>query len=501
MTVNEFKRRWLLSKIRPELFYADLKRAEGKRGTLQIYLTTYAYYDIDKNDYYAAVPPNKYCINASGAIVVKDAKNNVVYNSRVQNGDGEYSNRVSFSIQNLPYGEYKVKVIRSKDCDPDSEWHNVVLSNEYQRHYIMLKWQEESVYIVKTYFDPDLEPPILIPHAHVFDRTGSEYDAVLKNVEYCKGGTRVDYYVGLRAHDKIRSTVFEGSAASLYHAPFFHDSLLSMRVGNPYNSESVKLSGLYVDIFGNVAGEVEYEFSTPIPYAVDKNSETVRYPVGYSTHSSLESAYLEFENLYTGIKPFETGSNAARPVRVKWSSKDGGGDVSGYLPASFSSYSNTIITAKTFTDLVSNADKYASGDFIDDYDTGYIIFDTDYSGRTERTHWATPVYSAYINNVNQSQADGTLIDHGIIKSSSFIIELLDTPIGNAAKNGEKIWWDSKIGIYDNGVFYGNPNSYYSSHAVAIRNRPGDPLDGMHGMTSYNRITVTKYSDDYHEYDP
>ncbi len=357
----------------------------------------------------------------------------------------------------------------------------------------MLKWQEESIYIVKTYFDPNLEPSILIPHAHFIDRTGSEYGAVLKNVEYCKGGMRTDYYVGLRTPDTIRSAV--SNATFLYYAPCFSDSLFSAGVGNPSCSESIKLSGLYVDIFGNVAGEVEYEFSTPIPYAVDKNSETVRYPVGYYTNSDLLSAHLEFENLYMGIKPFETGSNAARPVRVKWSSKDGDGDVSGYLPASLNSYVNTVITAKTFTDLVSNADKYVSGDFIDNYDRGYLIIDEHYGGRITRKHWSTNLYSAYVDNVNQCQADGTLIDYGIIKSSSFIIELLSTPIGNAAKNGEKIWWDSKIGIYSNGTFYNG------SHAVAIRNRPGDPLDSMYGMTSYNRITTTKYSDDYHEYDP
>lgn len=138
------------------------------KGTLVINLVTYTSYDIDNNK---IIDNGKY-EPTYGMIIVKNKNNEIVFNSK-----RKYNNSLSnFYINDLPYGEYKVKIIYSQE-KLDNKWHTVILNNSLVYKSIVLQWNpvyRSEVYIEKNEIMPS------------FNRMGGASEIIGRGRTRCK---------------------------------------------------------------------------------------------------------------------------------------------------------------------------------------------------------------------------------------------------------------------------------------------------------------------------
>lgn len=127
--------------VEPELAYMPWEKKEDKKGMLIVNLLTYSTYDIDNAKFISDLTMESY-----GAIVVVNSKNEIVYNTKMQ------KDQSVFVINMLPYGKYKIKVIRNRDDKIDNKWHNVVINqNGLSTNIILPRFpvSKSEVYIRK----------------------------------------------------------------------------------------------------------------------------------------------------------------------------------------------------------------------------------------------------------------------------------------------------------------------------------------------------------------
>lgn len=118
MTIKQFKKRWLMSKIEPELFYMPAKKKdENIIGRLIIEFIPYDTFDIDTEEF-----SNTRKRNIPAMIVIKNVKDEVVYKSEY------YLNRVDIL---LPLGTYYVKVVKVRGYLLDEIFHEVIVDKNY----------------------------------------------------------------------------------------------------------------------------------------------------------------------------------------------------------------------------------------------------------------------------------------------------------------------------------------------------------------------------------
>lgn len=128
MNVAELKKRLLRGFAYPELFYLPVKKVkEIKKGTLYI-CTRIPYYNVDTETFDDTWKTYQYWYTQ---IVVKDISDNVVYTTR------KNTTAQLHTINNLPYGTYKVKVIMAAygGVVLDELWHEYVLNDSTNRVY------------------------------------------------------------------------------------------------------------------------------------------------------------------------------------------------------------------------------------------------------------------------------------------------------------------------------------------------------------------------------
>ena len=145
MTVETLKKKWLWHYIKPKYFYIPVR--ENNRGNLQINLQTYSIFNADTGVFSGTT-------SCSGVIVVLDKNNNIIYKS---NKD-EYSSY--FLISSIPYGEYKIKVVKIRDCKIDNVFHTIKIDSENCVKNIQLEWQ--NIYKSIKYMDKDYENEVSI---------------------------------------------------------------------------------------------------------------------------------------------------------------------------------------------------------------------------------------------------------------------------------------------------------------------------------------------------
>lgn len=126
--------------VEPELFYMPVGKEE-KKGTLIVNLLTYSTYDIDNAEFI-----NNLTMESYGAIVVVNSKNEIVYNTKTS------KDQSVFVIDMLPYGKYKIKVIRNRDDKIDNKWYDAVINqNRLSTNIILPRFpvSKSEVYIRK----------------------------------------------------------------------------------------------------------------------------------------------------------------------------------------------------------------------------------------------------------------------------------------------------------------------------------------------------------------
>lgn len=168
LTIKQLKRRFMHGLVEPELFYMPW----GSMSTLTVNLISYSTYDINNN---CIIEDMNKTISVKGAIVIVDSNNKVVYNSK------RLSDRSNFKIQ-LPYGKYKIKVIRTYNRKADNKWYEITINKKVSIIDIILPWYK----VIKTeeYVSDELQPYVLIGDC------GSPYlsfnNIELKGQAYCR---------------------------------------------------------------------------------------------------------------------------------------------------------------------------------------------------------------------------------------------------------------------------------------------------------------------------
>ena len=178
MTVETLKKKWLWHYIKPKYFYIPVRKRNNK-GSLQINLQTYSIFNVDTGEFSGTT-------SCYGIVVVLDKNNNIIYKS---NKD-EYSSY--FLISSIPYGEYKIKVVKTRDCKIDNVFHVIKLETENCIKNIQMEWQ--NIYKSIRYMDKDYENEVLIYNKLINKETKEEDSNCKINSVVSKGIWVTEYY-------------------------------------------------------------------------------------------------------------------------------------------------------------------------------------------------------------------------------------------------------------------------------------------------------------------
>lgn len=458
-------------------------------GRLVIQLLTYRYYDLDSNQYYGN-PTSAYGDGDSclGAIVVINSKGDVVYNTRTKDSD-KYPEFYEYmiTISNLPFGKYRVKLIRSTKCEPDTDWHEIKFTKDGQAVNLIFPWQDDSVYITEYKWDSNASPAFIYPYYEYLDKNNKF--PILNTTESAqwKGRTRLNFYNGLKNIKLVDSTFSYTYPISEFD--FFDAFTTSEPLNNRTTYSGTKCLRSIYD--GSTVVILNIECREPIFAQIDSTSDKLKYPAYFSEYAPYN---LVWGSIYTGIKEIPNDGKAyttARPITIEYTSSQYGDNViQGYVsgPSTNSNFTDGNIVSD-IEKIIENEENYNKG-FVRDYNYGWIL--TQYNMRpgienVYKDYSTLDFYNSDLNSLANIQANG------IETVRSFPIGLLTTKLANAIKNNNKYQY------YNVGFRYCEGKIYYSNKVVIHRPNRYGQLD--YQSTTYERIGITKYSHDYDMYDP
>lgn len=297
LNVKQFKKRFIRGLVEPDLFKLPVKEKEKKLGRLQVNLLTYSSYDLDNEKIIETDTQITY-----GAIVVKDSKDNIVYNSK--NNNDSYRFYTPF----LPYGNYKIKVIRAKDEKVDNQWYEVTINNDIVIKNIILSWFPVSK--SEVYIKEDEELPCYFV-GNYSSKYVSYNEFSVKGVLHCK--------------------VYEGDKL-IIDEPFYKSSLIDFyTISSSENFYTYDLTAYSFPCTSSItasysltACKTNAETSscnitwtrTPCPNkTLDKTS--ILDNQGITNHIGYDGSY-EGETIYTTVKDKNPSDMKFKPVIVKY---------------------------------------------------------------------------------------------------------------------------------------------------------------------------------------
>lgn len=133
MNRKELLIRWRNAQIQPELFYAPVSlRQEQFCHRFHIYSYFYEYYDFDTDQFCGKGNP---CFIEIALINITN-KNVFFKRIHTQSGDS------NFSIANIPYGKYQIKILRTFNGAVIDESHKIIINinQKIQSEDILFKW-------------------------------------------------------------------------------------------------------------------------------------------------------------------------------------------------------------------------------------------------------------------------------------------------------------------------------------------------------------------------
>ena len=146
LTIKQLKRRVIQGLAEPELFYMPWGKKEENNGTLVVNTFFYDYYDMNISEFVGKGDP---CYTQ---IVIKRIKDNQILYC-----DKYFSALATVhTINSIPYGEYSVRVIRSRyGALLDNKEHYIKIDKDKTEYDIYLGW---IMLKVEQYFDNEQLP-------------------------------------------------------------------------------------------------------------------------------------------------------------------------------------------------------------------------------------------------------------------------------------------------------------------------------------------------------
>ena len=259
MTIKQFKKRWLMSKIKPELFYMPVNKKETGIGRLVVWFYKYNTFNID-TEVFSTTGRTEFI---SAIAIVKNENGDVVYKT-----DG-YSYSI---ITELPLGTYYVKIVSAYGVVLDEAFHKVVVDKNYEKtgESIFLKitlpfqiFQEKHFYINEAptkVWEDDVKGDYVSCNSSLYLSRIEVSDKFTKEKYISFSGLNNTDIVGYKIYgktclnDSYKKEIWE---THIDNAVFFRKYQTSTSVSNTYMI-GAKPSGDYV----------EGDFETLAPYGI-----------------------------------------------------------------------------------------------------------------------------------------------------------------------------------------------------------------------------------------
>lgn len=189
MNIKQFKKRWLMSKIEPELFYmpAGKKEKEVKYVSISIRFIMSNKYDLGTKDFMPLTQEdisNYDYQNCSCGCVIKTSKEEIVYLRR-----STYSYHY---LRNIKCGKYSIKILLSNQAEIDNKWIDFEITEEDNNNTkIFVLSPQNNLFKTKSSLLSENKSDYLI-----FTSTSSDILEDNVNINNCEvyGNKKIEFY-------------------------------------------------------------------------------------------------------------------------------------------------------------------------------------------------------------------------------------------------------------------------------------------------------------------